>query len=200
MPITNLNMSPDFYESNAESYHAQTSAVDPSSFLLPLAKRLKPGATILDLGCGSGRDLRWFKEQGFAPLGCERAPSLARLARAQSGCEVLVEDFTQHNWNAASFDALLMIGALVHIEHAALPAVLAQLLTTLHPGGYALLSLKEGQGLRHHDDGRVFSLWQTEALEAIFAGLDLELVEFSRQVSKIRNEDVWLGYLLRRES
>lgn len=37
--------------------------IDPTVFLKPLVQYLKPGAEIIDVGCGSGRDLRWLKKK-----------------------------------------------------------------------------------------------------------------------------------------
>jgi len=72
---------PDFYQENYKSYHEKTFLIDPSSFLEPLARRLPPEAFILDVGCGSGRDLVWMKKRGFEVIGFERSPGLAELAR-----------------------------------------------------------------------------------------------------------------------
>ena len=78
----------DYYQHNYKAYHEKTFHIDPSSFLEPLAGRLPPDAFILDVGCGSGRDLLWMKKQGF-----ERSPGLAELARENAGCEVIKADF-----------------------------------------------------------------------------------------------------------
>ena len=57
-----------------EAYHEATFHIDPASFLRPLAERLPPCAVILDVGCGSGRDLRWLRHRGFRAVGMERSP------------------------------------------------------------------------------------------------------------------------------
>ncbi|MBW2612111.1 MAG: methyltransferase domain-containing protein, partial [Deltaproteobacteria bacterium] len=71
----------DYYQRHFLEYHTQTFNVDPASFLEPLTKYLQPGDRILDVGCGSGRDLLWFKNRGFVATGFERSAGLARLAR-----------------------------------------------------------------------------------------------------------------------
>ena len=86
-------MSSRFYHTHAQDYFNQTIQVDPSSFLLPLVKHLAPGSTVLDVGCGSGRDMLWLSGRGFPCTGLERSPDLAALARQHTGLSVIVADF-----------------------------------------------------------------------------------------------------------
>jgi len=190
----------DYYESNASEYHTSTVQIDPSSFLEPLARRLTPGATVLDVGCGSGRDMRWFKERGFKPTGLERSPSLAELARTHSGWSVMEADFETHDFSGLSFDALVLVGALVHIPHDRFEQLFENILQALVPGGHALLTLKEGRELTETSHGRTFYLWQDSDLRYIFAALNLTVVEFSRDISKVRDTDIWLGYVLKKST
>jgi SAM-dependent methyltransferase len=47
----------------------------------------EPPFTILDFGCGPGRDLKTFAERGHIAIGLEGAAHFAAMARAHSGCE-----------------------------------------------------------------------------------------------------------------
>ena len=71
---------------------------------------------------------------------------------------------------------------------------------TLNPEGHALLTLKEGVKAREGAGGRVFTSGRMGLLRAVFEKLNLTVVDFSRQVSKIRTTDVWLGYALRKQN
>ena len=188
----------DFYNTEYRKYYASTFNVDPTSFLTPLAKELRPGASVLDVGCGSGRDLLWLKERGYNPTGFERSEKLAALARKYSGCSVIEDDFLTYDFSALRFEAILMIGALVHLSGSQLEPAFLSITTALEENGLVLLSLKEGHGQTHAEDGRVFFLWQPEKLEHIFLKNGFRILDFSRQISKIREDDVWLGYLLRK--
>ena len=105
-----------FYEKNHQEYFNSTVTIDPSRFLSPLADLLKKGATILDVGCGSGRDLAWFAAQGFMPTGFEKAPSLAALARNFSRQPVIVGDFHSYDFSTLRFDALSLVGIELLLE------------------------------------------------------------------------------------
>ena len=106
-----------YYHTHAQDYFNQTIEVDPSSFLLPLVKYLTPGSKILDIGCGSGRDMLWLKQRGFNCTGLERSPDLAALARQHSALPVIVADFESFDFSRMNMDPVLLIGALVHIPN-----------------------------------------------------------------------------------
>jgi SAM-dependent methyltransferase len=117
-------MSNDYYQAHSAEYHEQTAHIDPTSFLEPLAKHLQPGSRILDVGCGSGRDLLWFKHRGFDPTGLERSPGLARLARNHSGCDVTTADFETFDFACFQVDAVILAASLVHVPNEKLGQVL----------------------------------------------------------------------------
>ncbi len=186
-----------YYEDNHQEYFQSTVGIDPTSFLVPLADRLRSGATVLDIGCGSGRDLLWFRERGFQPTGFEGSPALARLAGQHSGCPVIAGDFSSYDFASHSFDALVFVGSLVHQSKDRFPSILAVTLLALNHSGHILITMKEGNGTSSAADGRHFTLWSREELEAVFAALGLIVLECSRKESKLRAEDVWLGFVLR---
>lgn len=189
----------DYYDINAAEYFESTFNVDPSSFLMPLANRLEKGAMILDIGCGSGRDLLWLHNKGFKPTGLERALKLAELARKNSGCPVIEADFLDYDFTQVKYNAVLLVGSLVHLDQFKFPSTLTSICQALYDAGYIHLTLKEGEGKQISPDGRVFTLWQQQQLEEIFTRQKLTILDCSRQVSKIRKSDVWLGYLLQRD-
>ena len=55
----------DYYHKNYREFFDQTADIDPSSFLSPFVDAIDSKMSILDVGCGSGRDLLWLKNQGF---------------------------------------------------------------------------------------------------------------------------------------
>jgi SAM-dependent methyltransferase len=190
----------DYYQKHYAAYHEKTFVIDPSSFLEPLERRLFPGCRILDIGCGSGRDMLWFKNRGFEVTGIERSPGLAELARRDTGCSVIESDFQDYEFSKLKTDAVLLVASLVHVPHENFKAVFRRVTSGLEKGGKVLVTLKQGEGIASDENGRVFYLWQDESLRPIFIGLEFVALDFFRQASKVNANDTWLSYVLEKSS
>jgi SAM-dependent methyltransferase len=186
----------NFYQKNYQAYHEKTFSIDPSSFLSPLAKRLPPEAFVLDVGCGSGRDLLWMKKKGFEVIGFEQSPGLAELARDNAGCEVIEGDFEAYDFSSILVDAVMLIGSLVHVPHEIFPKVFENITSAISDDGNVLITLKEGSGNSTAPDGRTFYLWEDPKAREMFDTLGFKVCDFSSSVSKTGSEDVWLSYIL----
>ena len=186
----------DFYESNARAYFERTNRIDPAPILEPLLPYLRPGGAVLDIGCGSGRDLKWLKARGFDPSGLERSPSLAVLASDHSTCPVAIVDLFDYQ-PPIHYDGILLIGTLVHLPKPEFPGALRKVMRMLKPGGVLYLSMKAWGGSETAADGRVFQLWSDTELRREFGRAGLDVLEHTRSRSLLGNRDVWLGYILK---
>jgi len=189
----------DYYQNNFIEYHKRTFSVDPSSFLTLFISAIPEGCSILDIGCGSGRDLLWLKNQGFYVTGFELSKGLADLARTHSGCEVIEGDFETYDFSSLSFDAILASGSLVHLSHDRLANVMQNIKQAIIAGGFFYVSLKEGNNTFQDKTGRIFYLWQDSDLRNLFSKLNFKVLHFSSSLSVMNSKDPWLGYVLKAE-
>jgi SAM-dependent methyltransferase len=187
----------DYYRDHFKAYAERTLAVDPGAFLAPFLAFLPAGASLLDVGCGAGRDLLWFKNRGFPVTGFEKSPGLARIARETAGCRVVEGDFETFDFSCFSFDAVLASAAFVHIPHQRLPQVVANVSRALVKRGFFYISLKKGEGRETDETGRAFYLWQKRDLMQIFDRLGLAVLTVSTSESALNSKDKWLGWVLR---
>jgi SAM-dependent methyltransferase len=188
----------DFYQENSRFYFSRTVAVDPAPFLSPFVRHLKAGATVLDIGCGSGRDLLWLNERGFRPTGLERSPGLAELAGRHSGCNVIAGDFESFDFSSLAVDAVMACGSLVHVPHERLTALVKRILAALKGTGIVYISLKQGQGRKSDKFGRVFYLWETTRLGNVWRDTGLSILHLSGSQSALNAKDDWLAYVLKK--
>ena len=145
----------DFYQQNYNAYHEDTFGIDPSSFLNPLVKHLTPSASILDIGCGSGRDLCWLKQRGFRVMGFERSKDLAALARKYAECQIMEGDFEIYDFSKLNVDAIIFVGALVHVPHEKLKPIFKHITSGLTENGKVLVTLKQGEGTFTDDHDKI---------------------------------------------
>lgn len=151
----------DYYQIHAREYFERTVFINPASFLRPFVRFLDPGMSVLDVGCGSGRDLLWLKQLGFLTTGLERSEGMARFARDYSGCDVIPGDFETFDFSKFSVDAILASGAFVHVPHGRLVHTISNVKQALTPGGVFCVSLKHGDGMQTDSFGRQFYFWRT---------------------------------------
>jgi len=136
------------YDQHAEDYWQGTRDHDVSQNIAALLRHIDKAAplSILDLGCGPGRDLKTFSELGHKAIGLEGAPQVAALARAHSGCVVWEQNLLALNLPTAEFDGVFANAVLFHVPSSALTQVLRALHATLKPAGVLFSSNPRGQG------------------------------------------------------
>lgn len=136
------------YNTRAEAYWQGTRDHDVSQNIATLLRHIEGAAplSILDLGCGPGRDLNTFSEQGHKAIGLEGASQVAALARAHSGCVVWEQNLLALDLPRAEFDGVFANAVLFHVPSSELPRILLALHATLKPGGVLFSSNPRGQG------------------------------------------------------
>lgn len=188
---------PDYYDLHFKEYFEKTGNIDPSPFLGPLLKYLPEKAVIFDIGCGSGRDMAWFKSKGFLAFGLEKSSGMAKLAREKSGCTVIEGDFLSHDFSKYKIDAAIISASLVHQPHDLLPLILGRIKKSLNTPGFIYLSLKYGINEKTDDLGRKFYLWQDQDLRTVFSMLCLKIVFQAKTPSARGTSETWLNYILK---
>lgn len=188
-----------YYIDQAQSYFSRTKSLDSSVFLLPFTNKLSINDPVLDLGCGSGRDLLWLKNMGFQPVGFERSPELARLAQAHSGCQVIQGDYCTFDFSSFAVKGILFSASLVHLPHDQVEMAIVNALQAMKQGGFVYISLKKGHGIRIDKNRRIFYLWEDGDVRMLFDIIGLDLIDFQETLSVADTGETWLSYCLRYE-
>jgi SAM-dependent methyltransferase len=135
------------YEQHAEEFRAGTCDHDVSQNIASLLRHIEGESpfTILDFGCGPGRDLKTFSGLGHIAIGLEGAAGFAAMARADTGCEVWQQNFLKLDLPGERFDGIFANAALFHVPSQELPRVLRRLHGALKPGGVLFSSNSHGE-------------------------------------------------------
>ena len=189
------------YNQRAEDFREGTRDHDVSQNIAALLQHIQGEApfTILDFGCGPGRDLKTFAGLGHIATGLEGAARFAAMARAYSGCEVWEQDFLSLHLPADRFDGVFANAALFHVPSRELPRVLRDLHTTLKPGGVLFSSNPHGHDEEGWNRGRygVYHDAETWRRYVTNAGFGL-LAEYYRPPDQPREQQPWLATVWRR--
>lgn len=190
-----------FYDERAEAYAERTLSASQPPLLDAFIADLKPGARVLDLGCGAGRDLHTLNDAGFDCLGVDLSPQLADIARTHSGAPVLAADMRTLTFDDTSFDGVVAIASLLHLSSEEQALQVSKIFAWLRPGGLLLATLKVGTGSEITADARGFtyvkpSAWLLMLRSYGFEILRREITQGSDGVSSSAHD--WLAVLARR--
>ena len=90
--ITNMIIDMDktlaYYNTNAHRFTSDTLDVEFSDIQDSFLALLPPGSLILDFGCGSGRDSRYFLQKGFQVEACDGSEEMVKAASQNTGIPV----------------------------------------------------------------------------------------------------------------
>ena len=189
------------YNRSAESFRDGTRDHDVSQNIDALLRHIEgePPLTILDFGCGPGRDLKALVARGHVPIGLEGAARFVEMARADTGCEVWHQDFLELDLPDAYFDGVFANATLFHVPSEQLPRVLRQLHETLKSGGVLFSSNPRGQNEEGWNRGRYgayhdLATWRRFMSDVGF----VELEHYYRPAGLPRDQQPWLASVWRR--
>jgi SAM-dependent methyltransferase len=189
------------YDRNAQEFRERTWDHDVQQNIDALLRHISaaPPFSILDFGCGPGRDLVAFSRLGHRPTGLEGSPALAQMAREASGCPVLQQDFLALDLPADAFDGIYANASLFHVPAQELPRVLRQLCAALKPGGVLFSSNPRGDGQEGWRGERYGSYHDLPAWRAQMAAAGFtELEHYYRPEGLPREQQPWLASVWRR--
>jgi len=189
-----------YYNQRAENFRAGTRDHDVSQNIDALLRHIvgQPPFTLLDFGCGPGRDLKTFSGLGHRVIGLDGAESFAAMARADSGCEVWQQDFLSLDLPDEHFDGIFANASLFHVPSRELLRVLRQLHATLKAGGVLFCSNPHGANVEGWNGGRYaayhdLETWRSRLTEAGF----IELEHYYRPTGLPPEQQPWLASVWR---
>jgi SAM-dependent methyltransferase len=155
--------------------------------------------TILDLGCGPGRDLVAFRDLGHEVVGLDGSEAFVRMARELSGCEVLHQNFLALDLAAGRFDGVFANASLFHVPRQELLRVLGELRDALRPGGVLFSSNPRGENREGWDGERFGALHDLAQWRRYLTGAGFEEVRhYYRPPGLPQERQPWLASLWRR--
>jgi SAM-dependent methyltransferase len=159
-----------------------------------------PPYSILDLGCGPGRDLCHFRAVGHDAVGLDGSKEFVAMARSNSGCEVLHQDFLAMVLPKTHFHGVFANASLFHVPSKELPRVLRELNAALRAGGVLFCSNPRGNNEEGLSDDRYCCFFNLETWRAYVTAAGFsEIRHYYRPPGLPRDEQPWLATVWRKE-
>ncbi len=189
-------MNDSFYDQNAGDFFSSTVHIDAAPLYEKFLPLIPDGGSILDAGCGSGRDAKAFSLKGYDVTAFDSSPALSALAQVMTGITVQVCRFDEFQ-SDKTFDGIWACASLLHIPLAELKDIFSHLAQYLAYNGHFYCSFKYGEGETTRDT-RHFTNMTEISLAEILQGTSLH-IHTSWETSDLRpgrEHEKWLNAIL----
>ena len=188
----------EYYEKNAHEFASSTADIDFSELQVTFLSGLKEDASILDFGCGSGRDTLCFMQRGYSVTALDGSAELCKLASEKTGIPVIQMDFNDFD-EKDMYDGIWACSSILHLPKNELKSVLIHMEQALHIGGIIYASFKYGDfsGMRN---GRFFTDFTENSFREFISDvkeLSIEKLWITEDVRPGRQDEKWLNMLLK---
>ena len=193
------NSTLEYYDQNAEQFFKTTAEVDFTGTQDRFLRYLEPGSRILDLGCGSGRDARYFLEKGYQVDATDGSAEICRLASEYTGIPVKQMLFSELD-AVSEYDGIWACASILHLPEEELRDVMHRIGTALKEDGVFYTSFKYGD-FAGERNGRYFRDFTEESFREFLTDFhEFRMTDqwITSDVRPNRGEERWLNVLLRR--
>ncbi|MBH1942444.1 class I SAM-dependent methyltransferase [Mobilitalea sibirica] len=188
----------EYYNKNAGDFYEGTVNLDMQESWDRFCGLLPEGGSILDLGCGSGRDSAYFISQGFDVTAMDASEEMCSLASIHIGQDVLQLTFSEMDFEEV-FDGVWACASLLHVPSSDMEDILGKVTKSLKPNGIIYMSFRYGdfEGIL---ENRYFTYYRSKAIKELISKFDqLELIEIKKSEDVREDRDIlWISALIRK--
>lgn len=189
-----------YYDQNAKSFAAGTVSVDFTGIQNEFLKLLPANASILDFGCGSGRDAKYFLEQGHQVKAVDGSLEMCKLASEYAGIDAKHMLFQELN-DTEKYDGIWACASVLHVKKTELPGIFQKMCTAAKKHGIIYVSFKYGD-FEGERNGRYFTdMTEISVLESVtnVPELKVEKQWITGDVRAGRGDERWLNVIFRKQ-
>lgn len=188
-----------YYDNHADEFYKSTINVKFTTIQERFLAKLQIGSYILDFGCGSGRDTKYFLEQGYNVEAIDGSAELCKLASEYTGISVKNMYF-QELTEAEKYDGIWACSSILHLPMDDLADVVRKMVIALKGNGIIYTSFKYGT-FAGERNGRYFTDMTEEGFAEFLSKIDSLKVEEQWTTSDVRpgrGEEKWINLILRK--
>lgn len=189
----------NYYNNNAKQFVETTVNVEFHHMQNKFLEKLQKGAYILDFGCGSGRDTKYFLERGYQVDAIDGSIELCKLASEFTGITVKHMYFQELS-EIEKYDGIWACSSILHLGLEDLEVVLKKMSLAVKLGGVIYTSFKYGD-FSGERNGRYFTDMTEDSFSKLLQkieGLEVEEQWITTDVRPGRGEERWLNLILKK--
>ena len=194
-----MNNTINYYNQNAENFIANTQNADMHPTQERFLRLLDANTSILDFGCGSGRDTKYFLEKGYQVTATDGSAEICRLASEFTGIkvkEMLFQELDAIN----QYDGIWACSSILHLPKKELLPVIQKMCEALKDNGIIYTSFKYGD-FEGERNGRYFTDFTEKTFREVVEKIPELTIEehwITSDVRPGRGEEKWLNLILRK--
>ncbi len=191
----------DFYNQNADAFFLNTQDLDFTKVQDKFLSYLSSDAYILDFGCGSGRDSKYFLSKGLKVDATDGSEELCKLAEKTIGVQVRKMLFSELD-AINKYDGIWACSSILHLPKDELKDVFRKMIRATKDEGYIYMSFKYGE-YEGYRNGRYFTDFTMDSLEEFIKDYsNLTIVEewISNDIRPDRSDEKWLNSILKKSA
>lgn len=191
----------EYYNKNAKIYFEQTLIGNLQQNYDRFLKHLQPNAYILDFGCGSGRDSKYFLNNGYKVKAIDGSIEMCKLASKYLHQEVNCMKFEELK-DINIYDGIWACSSILHVEKENLLDILTKMINSLKINGIIYTSFKIGTGYDIKEGKYYHYLTKNEMLEILNkASKTVELIDYFEtfpSTKRIAQNTIWGNFIIKK--
>lgn len=189
----------NYYNLNAKNFIENTQNADMHIPQNRFHRLLAEHASILDFGCGSGQDTKFFLQKGYDVTATDGSAELCKLVSAFSGIDV--KEMLFQDLDAISmYNGIWACSSILHLPKIEQFPVFQKMCNALKENGVIYTSFKYGN-FEGERNGRYFTDFREDTFQEFIKEIPELTVEEQQITSDVRpgrGEEKWLNLILRK--
>lgn len=194
-----MNSTRKYYEENSKSYFYTTYYNLPESLYKHFLSYIPEGGSIIDLGCGSGRDSKYFFEHKYLVEALDESTELCKIVKENLAIKVINDSI--QNWEPENmYNGIWACASLLHLKIEDLFNSFNKIVKCIKENGVIFVSVKSGIETGYQPDGRYYTNFTEDLLENILREnqrLHLEKLWYTNDIYN-RYDFKWMNFILKK--
>ena len=192
----------DYYNKNAKEYCEQTLVGNLQENYDKFLKEVPANSYILDFGCGSGRDSKYFINNGYKVKAIDGSIEMCKLASEYINQDVQCMKFDELD-DTDTYDGIWACSSILHVEKEELPNILNKMINALKPSGVIYASFKIGTGYEIKE-GKYYNFTTKEEMENILSKLNsnVKIIDYFETLPSTKRKatnTIWGNFIIKKD-